>query len=92
MDTSFHINIRTADRLVFDGNIVSLVVPAEYGYLGILAGHAPLLAHLVKGNVTIRDNSGNTKLFNSFGNGFLEVVKNSVRIVLDGKVTVPSHD
>jgi len=83
MAAIFHVNISTPDKLIFDGNIRSLVAPAQKGYLGILANHAPIIAALVPGKISIRDVSGETRAFNSTGNGFMEVSKNNAILVLD---------
>ena len=41
---SFPLEILTPDKPFFKGNVASLVVKGEAGFLGILAQHAPLLA------------------------------------------------
>lgn len=83
MAAIFHVNISTPDRLIFGGNIRSLVAPAQTGYLGILANHAPIIAALAPGKISIKDASGKTRAFKSSGNGFLEVSKNNAILVLD---------
>ena len=54
MAKKFKTEIVTPERLVFSEEIESLVIPAERGYLGVLAGHAPLLCTLQPGAITIR--------------------------------------
>ena len=54
MARKFKIEIVTPEKLVFSEEIESLVIPAERGYLGVLAGHAPLLATLQPGEITIK--------------------------------------
>lgn len=83
MAATFHVNISTPDRLVFDGTIESLVAPGELGYLGILANHADLITTLAPGRISIRDGAGSTTVINSTGGGFLEVSKNNAILVLD---------
>jgi F0F1-type ATP synthase epsilon subunit len=61
---------------------LSIRVPAAFGYLGILAGHAPLIAGLVKGRITLKDASGEIRDFDCEGGGFVEVLNNEVTIVL----------
>ena len=79
----FHVNITTQDKVVYDSDAVSLVAPAEMGYLGVLAHHAPLITGLVPGKITVRDNFGETFSFKSTGSGFLEVSNNNARLVLE---------
>jgi len=68
----FKTEIVTPEKLVFSEEIESLVVPAERGYLGVLAGHAPLLATLQPGEITIKGSSKGELHFATSG-GFLEV-------------------
>jgi len=79
---TFHLDILSAERVLFSDDITALVVPAEYGYMGILADHIPLLAHLVSGKITIKDRDGNARTFGCDSNGFLEMLKNRATIVL----------
>lgn len=83
MTKSFHVNILTPDKAVYEGKAVSMVVPAEGGYLGVLANHAPLVAILAKGTITLRDESGRTTVFNSKGKGVVEVLENDATILLE---------
>jgi F-type H+-transporting ATPase subunit epsilon len=86
MSSQFHVDIITPEKVVYRDEILSLVVPAELGYLGVLANHAPLIAHLVKGKIILRDNQGKTEIFHSEGNGFIEVLKNKVTLILEASV------
>lgn len=78
----FKLSIYTPEKTVFKGNAVSLVVPAEKGYLGVLANHAPLIASLKYGNIIIKKNSGETITVAASEKGFLEVYKNEATILL----------
>jgi F-type H+-transporting ATPase subunit epsilon len=78
----FHIEVLSPSKVIFEGDIASLVVPAKLGYLGVLADHAPLAAALTKGNIIIRDSAGKSTTLNSTG-GFLEVLNNHVSVLLD---------
>ncbi|MCX5711870.1 MAG: F0F1 ATP synthase subunit epsilon [Candidatus Omnitrophica bacterium] len=82
-EKSFHIEVLSPSKVIFEGDIASLVVPAKLGYLGVLADHAPLAAALSKGNIIIRDSSGKVTKLISSGSGFLEVLNNHVSVLLD---------
>ena len=82
IDKPFHVDIVTADKPVYRGDIFSIVVPAELGYMGVLADHAPLVARLIKGKIVLRGSFG-TKVFYSEGDGFIEVLKNNVNVLLN---------
>jgi len=83
MSGRFHLDIITAEGTVFRADAEALVAPAEFGYLGVLANHAPLIARLQPGKVIVRDGAGVTRLFRSEGGGLLEVLKNNVMLVLE---------
>lgn len=79
---SFNLSITTPDKTLYDGKVSSLVAPSKIGYLGVLADHAPLIAVLGPGRIMLREDSGGEKVFNSEGSGLLEIMKNSVTILL----------
>jgi F-type H+-transporting ATPase subunit epsilon len=68
----FRTEIVTPEKLVFSEEVESLVVPAERGYLGVLAGHAPLLTILQPGEITIKGTPKGDLHFSTSG-GFMEV-------------------
>lgn len=76
----FKLQIYTQERKVFEGQVSSIVVPAATGYLGVLADHAPLVALLGKGRLTIKDGGGQS--FPIEG-GFIEVRRNVVTLLVD---------
>lgn len=83
MSNTFELKIVSPDKVLYDGQIQSLIAPAALGYLGVLAGHAPLIANLKPGNVFIKDTSGKQTTTRIDTNGFLQVLKNRATILLD---------
>ncbi len=79
----FNLKIISPDKLVYEGRVVSAVVPAALGYLGILANHAPLAASLSAGKIILEEESGERKIFQHKNKGFLEILKNNVTIILN---------
>ena len=71
MAKKFKTEIVTPEKVIFSEEIESLVIPAERGYLGVLAGHAPLLCTLKPGAITIRGDKGEQHYATS--GGFMEV-------------------
>ena len=78
----FNLSVVTPDKTVYENEVVSLIVPAALGYLGVLANHAPLVANLVSGKIIIREESGKIVTFYSRSKGFLQVLANKVTIIL----------
>jgi F-type H+-transporting ATPase subunit epsilon len=79
---TFQFQIHTQEAKVFDEPVESIVVPAETGYLGVLAHHAPLVATLGSGDLTIRKGGGKTQQYRVAG-GFLEVRENVATLLVD---------
>jgi F-type H+-transporting ATPase subunit epsilon len=90
MARTFRLEIVTPEKLVFSEDVVSLVAPAEEGYLGVLAGHAPLLAALKPGEIKIRRESGES-LFSTSG-GFMEVLPKKTSILCESAEPPESVD
>ncbi len=82
-DKTFTLEILTPHRKVFTGSVSSLVAPGAFGYLGVLANHAPLVATLAPGKVTYRDPEGRATALQSSGTGLLEVHHNRVTLLAD---------
>ena len=82
-DGSFKLDIVTpAKALERDQPVVSVIVPAAEGYLGILPGHAPLIAELVPGEIRVTRATGAEETMATSG-GFVEVTPERVTILAD---------
>ena len=81
MAREFKVEIVTPERLAFSAEAESLVVPAERGYLGILAGHAPLLCTLLPGEIRIRGDKGDLHFATS--GGFMEVTPRKASLLTE---------
>jgi len=82
MAKTFQVGIYSADKIIYEGQAVSLIAPSVSGFLGILADHAPLAAKLAGGKITIRTRQGNTSVIDSSSGGFLQVLQNQVTLLL----------
>ncbi|MCX5698544.1 MAG: F0F1 ATP synthase subunit epsilon [Candidatus Omnitrophica bacterium] len=82
MVKTFQVGIYSTDQTLYEGEAISLIVPSASGFLGVLADHAPLVAKLAGGKITIRTRQGNTIVIYSRSSGFLEVLKNQVTLLL----------
>ena len=79
---SFQVGIYSRDKVVYEGQAISLIVPSVSGYLGVLANHAPIVAKLSSGKITIRSLEGDTTVIDSSSDGFLEVLQNQATLLL----------
>jgi len=65
MPTAFAVKFATPLTTLFEGEAQSLRLPAADGRMGVLAGHAPMVAELVIGEVIITDSAGERHYFAS---------------------------
>lgn len=79
---TFRCHIDTPDGRVLAGMYVSLQAPALDGYLGILAGRAPLTAVITTGQITLAPPEGPSEEFFISG-GFLQVHEDTVTILAE---------
>jgi F-type H+-transporting ATPase subunit epsilon len=71
MAKKFKVEIVTPEKIVLSEEADSLIVPAERGYLGVMAGRAPILCTLLPGEIVLRRDG---KDFNyATSGGFMEV-------------------
>ena len=75
-----NVSVISPEAVLYEGTTDSVVAPAYDGEVGILTGHAPMMALLGKGVLRLGGASG--KRFNVDG-GFLQVVDNTVRVVTE---------
>jgi F-type H+-transporting ATPase subunit epsilon len=75
-----NVRVISPEAVLYEGTTDSVVAPAYDGEVGILTGHAPMMALLGKG--VLRLGSDGDKRFNVDG-GFLQVVDNTVRVVTE---------
>lgn len=81
MAKTFNLIIIAPDRTIYEGRVSSLVAPAQLGYLGVLANHAPLIASIREGKIVFKEESGRSITLYNQGAGFLEVLKNNVTLL-----------
>ena len=76
---ALRVSVRSPEQTVHEGDATSVIAPAWDGLLGILRGHAPLMALLGDGLLTI-ENGAQTLRFRVSG-GFLQVADNVVTVL-----------
>jgi F-type H+-transporting ATPase subunit epsilon len=82
MADTFQLQVATPDRLLVDEQVTLAEVPGANGYLGILAGHAPLMSALKPGVLTFEGGSRGQHVF-AISGGFVEISDNHVRVLAE---------
>ncbi len=86
MAREFQFEVVTPERTVFSKTVTSVIMPAHEGYLGVMAGHAPLLALLQPGEIVIRGTDGKQEELVVSG-GFADVGPKKCLILADAAET-----
>jgi F-type H+-transporting ATPase subunit epsilon len=81
MADTFQLRVAMPEKLVVDEQVTTAELPGKSGYMGILAGHAPLLSALGEGVLTYSSGGGERKL--KIDGGFVEVFDNKVSVLAD---------
>jgi F-type H+-transporting ATPase subunit epsilon len=77
---TFHFELVSPERLMFSGEVTQVDVPGEDGDFGVLAGHAPLVATIRPGVLTIHSEQAAPMMIVVRG-GFAEVGPNGVTVL-----------
>jgi F-type H+-transporting ATPase subunit epsilon len=81
MADTFELEIATPEKLVIREQVTEAQIPAEGGMIGVLPEHAPLISELGIGELTYTLDGSKKSLVVS--NGWVEVLKNHVRVLAD---------
>ncbi len=85
-----HLEIVTPDKQLFSGLVDSVTLPSSRGYLGILPGHAPLLAVLGIGDISYV--AGDRTEYFSCCSGFAEILPERVIVLAQTAEPAPEVD
>lgn len=80
------LKIVSPEKVVFDGEVESVLVPGTLGSFEILNDHAPIISSLEKGKVEYTTREGKTEL--GILGGFVVVKKNEVSLCVEITETV----
>ncbi|HVV61713.1 MAG TPA: F0F1 ATP synthase subunit epsilon [Pseudolabrys sp.] len=78
---NFHFDLVSPEKLLFSGEVEQVDVPGAEGDFGVLAGHAPAVATLRPGILTIHDGAGERRLV--VLGGFAEVSAEGLTVLAD---------
>lgn len=83
MADTFQLEIVTPDRKVISEQVEEVQLPGSKGYLGILAGHAPLITELAAGEITFKG-AGDAKITRlAVAWGFAEVLPDKTTLLAE---------
>ncbi len=81
MADAFQLEVATPERLIVQEQVTEAQIPARDGYIGVLAGHAPLVAELQTGVLSYVTGGRTRHLAVHWG--FVEVLPDQVRVLAD---------
>ena len=87
--STIHVEIVSAEREIFSGDVEIVFAPARLGEVGILPGHAAMLTPLRPGEVRVQMVGGEQQAFYVSG-GMLEVQPKVVTVLSD--TAIRAHD
>jgi F-type H+-transporting ATPase subunit epsilon len=76
----------TPERILVEDSVDAVELPAKTGYMEVLYGHAPLMAELGAGDVTLHGGSSNSDKRYNVSWGFVEVLPDRVTILANDAV------
>ena len=79
---TIHVDVVSAEELIFSGEARFVVLPGEAGELGIYPRHTPLITRIKAGSVRIETADGGEEFIFVAG-GILEVQPNCVTVLSD---------
>ena len=83
MAMTIHVDVVSAEELIFSGLAEFVVLPGEAGELGILAGHMPLMTRIRPGTVRVKLPDQEAEELFFVAGGMLEVQPNMVTVLAD---------
>ena len=83
MANTIHVDVVSAESLIFSGEAEFVALPGEAGELGIYPKHTPRITRIKPGAVRIKKVGSNEEEFVFVAGGILEVQPNGVTVLAD---------
>lgn len=77
-------------KSLYSADADMIIIPAESGDIGVMAGHSPLIGTVRAGTIIVRNDNQETRLF--VETGFVEVNAKSVIILVEQGILVDDID
>ncbi len=84
---TFHFELVSPERLLFSGEVASVVIPASEGEMTVMANHAPVMSALKPGVVTVASGSGQPRRLFVRG-GFADIADGGLTILAEHAVAL----
>lgn len=81
MPDMLQLEVATPERMLVQEEVAEAQIPTINGFIGVLPGHAPLLAELATGYMHYT--AGSRRWYLAIHGGFVEVKDNHVRVLAD---------
>ena len=79
---TFTVHILAADKVLYEGECESLIIPTPWGQYGILAHHCNAICAVVAGRLTYRA-PGGADSYAAVSDGMIKIENNDVLILVD---------
>lgn len=73
------LDIITADKSLFSGEIEAVTLPGSDGKFQVLKGHAAIVSSLEKGTIVVKNKSGKQEF--AVNGGVVEVLNNKITVL-----------
>ncbi|MFT3741006.1 MAG: F0F1 ATP synthase subunit epsilon [Breznakibacter sp.] len=82
MEAKLYLEVVTPEKVVFQGNVISVSVPSEIGKFTILKDHAPIVATLQSGVVKVEGRFSEDYEF-PCASGVVQCLHNEVTVLIE---------
>jgi F-type H+-transporting ATPase subunit epsilon len=83
-----NLEILTPEKKLFSADVYGVQLPGVDGLFEVLDRHAPLVSALKAGRVKVLKDKNNHLAFFSIQSGFVEVIHNTVTVLVEGAVPI----
>jgi F-type H+-transporting ATPase subunit epsilon len=90
MAHTIHVDVVSAEEMIFTGEAEFVALPGEAGELGIYPGHTPLITRIKPGAVRIKVSGKAEEEFVFVAGGILEVQPKAITVLAD--TAIRGHD
>ena len=80
--STFNVHILAADKVLYEGECESMMIPTPWGQYGILAHHCKAICAIVAGRLTYKI-PGEKEKYASVSDGLVKIEDNDVLVLVD---------